>query len=152
MTRAAKVAILVAATLGSVIGAGCGIFEANALESSQEFGEIITASSVPSDFAARQFKYADTTHARQAVLLELGILQQLDRVAHDTVQAGKLAMAYARLAMIEETAGNQDAERAALVQAKVWNNKRTRGHAEITDEQLKNAVRTMDRVMDRVHR
>jgi len=149
MTRAAKVVIIVAVFLGLTVGVGLGIYEANTVGSITETTKIIAASSVPSDFAARQFKYADTTHARQAVLLEIGILEQLQRVTHDSVQAGRLEFAYARLAMIEEAAGNKDAKRAALDQAKAWD-KRIHGREEITDEQLKNAVRTMDQAMDRV--
>jgi hypothetical protein len=76
-------------------------------------------------------------------------LEEPVRLTHDFVQAGRLEFAYARLAMIEEAAGNKDAKRAALDRAKAWD-KRLHGREQITDERLKNAVRTMDQVMDRV--
>lgn len=150
MTRAAKVVIIFTALLSLATGVGFGIYEANKAGSIIETAQIIAASSAASDFAARQFKYSDTAHARQAVLLEIGILERVQRVTPDSIEVGKLELAYARLAMIEKAADNKDAKRAALDQAKAWD-KRLYRRDEITDEQLENAVRIMDQALDRAH-
>ena len=109
--------------------------------------------SVASNFASQQFQHADSAHARQAVLLEIKLLDQLQRAARDSSSESQLELAYTsaytRLAMIEESAGQTEAERRAMDEAKVQFN-RNRPNREVTDEQMKNALKEWDAASDRL--
>ncbi len=112
-----KVSFLLSAILGIAAGAGFGYFQGAQLGESMRSLEPVGAAFAVSDFAARQFHHADADHARQAALLELNVRKQLRVVEHDSRVDGGLGLAYVRLAMVEETAGNKEAERQALEQA-----------------------------------
>jgi hypothetical protein len=107
--------------------------------------------SITSVFAREQFEYADHAHARQAVLLEIKLLEQLEQVVHETDASGALvgteglqvALAYTRLALIEGEDGQTEAARRDLGRAKASFN-RNRPGEEVTDEQLKDTLRRFD--------
>ncbi len=102
-------------------------------------------------FSARQFDYADADHARDAVLFEIHTLEQLHHAAPDSMQGGRLAVAFTRLGMIEESVGQADAAHASFDKARTWV-KRSQPGADMNDAKLKDAVRRMDQVMDKLHR
>jgi hypothetical protein len=149
MTRATKTAVTVAAVLGLIVGIVPGAYVGST--TGEMMGNIqTTLTPAPlSDFSAWQFKYAESARAREAVLLEIGILQQLERVNHNSVQEGRLGLAFARLAMIEEATDNQDAARTALDKARK-SFKRLHPREDLSDAQLKDAVKRSDQVMERV--
>src|SRR5260370_4350621 len=109
-----KITCAVAAIIGFVLGAVLGCYRASEASGFMQSAEVISLSSVPSYFALQQFVHADSAHARQAVLLELKILKQLEGVAPDRSSGGRLGFEHVRLAMIEEAAGQDEAERGAL--------------------------------------
>jgi len=149
MTRAMKITFMVAAIGGFVVGAVYGFYSANELSAAMESVASISAPSVISNFARQQFEHADGVHARQAVLLEISTLEELERAAHDSATEGQLGFAYTRLAMIEEGAGQADAERQALDQARGWLN-HSHPRQERTDEQMKSALKRWDSAADRL--
>jgi len=111
--------------------------------------EIISARSVTSAFALQQFESADNEHARQAVLLQIRTLEQLQQTTSDPGSDGQLGFAYTRLAMIEEASGHAEAERSALDRARLWF-KRAHPRDELTDEQLKDGLKRWDGALDRL--
>jgi len=149
MTRATKIIFIMASVIGLALGIVCGCYEGDKLSEAMQSAAVISIPSVISDFALQQFEHADSAHARQAVLLEIKILEQLERVAApDSSSEGLLGFAYTRLAMIEETAGQTEAERRALDEAKVRFN-RNRPQEKLTDEQMKSALKRWDAAFDR---
>jgi hypothetical protein len=149
MTRAVKFAFTGAAIIGFVLGAVYGCYTAKEASDLMQSAEIISISSVPSYFALQQFEHADSAHARQAVLLEIKILGQLERAAPDPSSEGKFGLAYTRLAMIEEAAGQAEAERRALDQARE-RFERAYPRKGLTDEQMKSTLKLLDESSDRL--
>ena len=143
MTRVMKVSFFLSAMLGLAAGAVFGYRQGAELGESMRSIEPIAASSAASDFAARQFHHANVEHARQAALLEISVLEQLRVATSDTPAQGRLGFAYIRLAMVEEAAGNKEAERRAMEQARAWFPPPRPGH-ELSDDQLKQALNRMD--------
>ncbi len=82
------------------------------------------------------------------MLLEIKILGQLERAAPDSSSEGQSGFAYTRLAMIEEAAGQAEAERRALDQAKEWFG-RAHPREGLTGEQMKSALKLLDEASDR---
>jgi hypothetical protein len=145
MTLAHKVTFLASAILGLGCGGYLGYSEANQISDSLESTQYIAPTAVASDFARTQFMRANTDHARQAVTLQIQLLEQLE-LADKSFHADELALAYIRLAMVEEAAGRPEAEQQALAQAKArW---RTHSGEELTDDELRNAVKRLDRAFD----
>jgi hypothetical protein len=112
------------------------------------------APGVLSKFALRQFEHADTGHARQAVLLQIGVLKQLARGAPDSVRYSELALAYTRLGVIEGNAGRNDAEQQAFKEARQWYAlEAIRWHQgaaqELTDDVLRAGLKRLDDLQDR---
>jgi hypothetical protein len=138
-----KITFAVAAIIGFVLGGVCGSCRAKETSSLMQSAEVISISSIPSSFALQQFEHADTAHARQAVLLEIKILEQLQRAAPDPSAEGQFGLAYTRLAMIEQAAGQAGAERRALDQARQWF-ERSHPREVPTDEQMKSRLKLMD--------
>ncbi len=113
-----------------------------------EFSAAAGASQVTSQFAAQQFRHADSDHARSAVLLEIDILGKLERATPDRGRRGQLGYAFTRLAMIEDSANHRDAAQQALGQAKSWFKKNS-GKG-LTDDQMKQALKQIDDALDRL--
>lgn len=143
MTRTTKVSFILSAILGIALGGKLGYSQGAELGESMRSLEPIAAGFVISDFAARQFHYADIEHARQAALLEISIREQLRTASHESAVDGELGLAYVRLAMVEEAAGNKEAKRQALKQAKVCFPPPGPGR-ELGDDQLKEALNRMN--------
>jgi hypothetical protein len=138
-----KISFLLSALFGVVAGGALGCYQGAEMGESLRSVEPISAGFAVSDFAARQFHYADAEHARQAALLEISVREQLRTVAHDSVSDGGLALAYVRLAMVEEAAGNKEAERHAMEQARAWSPRPRQGQ-DPSDERLRELLNKMD--------
>jgi len=147
MTRAIKITFIMAATLGLGFGGYLGRRSAIQIGDSLKSIQYIAPTKTVSDFARTQFMRADTDHARQAVMLQIQLLEQLERV-DKSFHADDLAFAYIRLAMIEEAAGQPAAEQRALAQARVRHRQMHSRNDELTDEELRNAVKRSDGVKD----
>jgi hypothetical protein len=147
MTRAMKITFTVAAVVGFIAGSVLGWYNAEDASDVMQSAGIMSASEMTSNFAWEQFEHADSGHARQAVLLQIKILEHLERLAHETSNESWLGFAYTRLAVIEESAGQADAERRALDQARTWF---TRAHPrdEHTDQQMKDTLKRLDKVLE----
>jgi len=148
MTRGMKISVVTAALIGLMVGAVFGVKQGVWLSRSFDYVELMEASAASADFAAEQFKYADVAHAREAAFLQIKFLQLLRRAGHDQGDEKELGWAYVRLAMIEKSADQKEAERAALDKAREY----FRGShpaEELTDDQMKSALVQMDEAMER---
>jgi len=148
MTRGMKVSVFAAALIGLTVGAAFGTKQGIWLSRSFDYVELMEASAASAEFAANQFKYADVAHAREAAMLQIKLLQLLQRAGHDRGDEKELGWAYVRLAMVEESADQKEAERAALDKATEC----FRGShpaEELTDDQMKSALVQMDEAMER---
>lgn len=142
MTRIMKVSFVLSAMLGLAAGGMFGYSQGTELGESMRSTDPIVASSAVSDFSARQFYHAIVEHARQAAQLEISVLEQLQVATDGAPAKGQLGLAYVRLAMVEEAAGNKAAERHALEQARGCFPPPRAGH-ELSDDQLKEALNRM---------
>jgi hypothetical protein len=146
ITRAIKITFIAAAILG--LGCGGYLGHRSAAETSNSLISIqyIAPAKVASDFARTQFMHADADHARQAVMLQIQLLDELE-LADKSFHADELPLAYIRLAIVEEAAGRPEAEQRALAQARARRQTHSRKE-ELTDEELKNAVKRIDGALD----
>lgn len=149
MTKAMKIAFVATAALGLAVGAGFGYSEATDLSESRQSVEPIIARSVVSDYAARQFRNADSDHAREAVQLEISVRRRLRAATQDPSEDGHVGFAYVRLALIEDAAGNQEAGRQAMAEARTWF--KPRPGQSLSDDQLKDVLKKLDKSWDRYH-
>ncbi|MGD0568208.1 MAG: hypothetical protein ABSA78_07360 [Candidatus Sulfotelmatobacter sp.] len=148
-----KITFAAASIIGFSVGVVCGCYEGKEASLFMQSAEVMSIPAITSDFALGQFEHADQGHAHQAVVLEIKLLEQLERVVQEPEASGglfapevfrfQLILAYTRLALIEETAGQTDAARRDLDQAKARFN-RNRPDREVTDEQLKDTLRRFD--------
>ena len=147
MTGAMKVTFLVAAILGLACGGYGGHRTAVEVSDSLKSIQYLAPANIASDFARTQFMRADTNHARQAVMLQIRLLEQLE-LADKSFHADELFLAYTRLAMVEESAGQTEAERRALDQARARDKRDRFRSKDLTDDELRNAVKLLDRAFD----
>jgi 2,4-dienoyl-CoA reductase-like NADH-dependent reductase (Old Yellow Enzyme family) len=148
MTRAIKVTFLVAAALGLSFGVYSGYSDANETSHLLESSQYIAPTKIASDFARAQFTHADSNHARQAVMLQIHLLEQLELADKDFHDDGQLIFAYVRLAMIEEATGQPDAEQRAMAQARACHGRAHSRSEEMTDDELKKVVKRFDQAAD----
>jgi len=153
MTRGVKTTFLAAAFLGLGLGGYWGYSEACEASDSLVSGQYIGPTYVAADFARVQFQHSVTEHARQAVMLQIRVLEQLEAADKD-FHGSELGLAYTRLAMIEEAAGRPDAEKQALAQARArYERFRTQRvpsqREELTDEKMKTLLKRLDEAADR---
>jgi hypothetical protein len=148
MTRAFKITISAVAILGLGVGIYLGYSDAKETSSSLESTQYLAPTGMATEFARVQFMRADTDHARQAVMLEIHLLEQLEQADNTFRGDGHLWLAYVRLAMIEESSGRADAERIALDRAKaIYHRDRPLGQ-EVPYGELKNTVLKLDKAAD----
>ena len=142
MTRAMKVTFILSAVLGIAVGARIGYSQGEDLSELMRTVEPMGAGLAVSAFAAQQFRHADADHARQATLLQISVFEQLRVATNDTNTRHNLGLAYVRLALVEKSAGNQEAEHLALKQARMW--LPTRPGQDASDEQLEDFLKRLD--------
>jgi DNA-directed RNA polymerase beta subunit len=144
-----KITFIVAVVIGLSLGSVGGWYNAEMLSGPMQSVEAIAASSLTSDFALQQFEHADNSRARQAVQLQIEVLERLEKADRDTGSEGQLGFAYTRLALIEEAAGQTVAERSAQDEARQWF-KRSHPQGDLTDEQMRTGLKRMDAAFDRL--
>lgn len=120
MTRAGMIVGFVSSLLGLIVGVATGVPEGKALAARLFALRTVAIQTELASFSATQFQHADPEHARQAVLSELRTLDSLEHLGPQAPRSpnnAALYIAYARLAMIEQDAGNAAAMQAAVAKA-----------------------------------
>ena len=146
MNRVMKVVVIASAILGLGIGGVLGAHSGATREQMTEEIQILEAEQSPSEFAAIQCQHADASHARSAVLFEIRSLESLQRLK-PTESGGGLWIAYTRLGMIEESAGQAAATHSAFDQARAWAKRPHPAAPDMSDQQLKDALLLYDQRM-----
>jgi hypothetical protein len=143
MTRAAKIlyfgALLIGLSTGSVISIRSTAFRLEALYDIPR----LTAPGVLRDFSYMQYKNADHEHANAALLTYANFLEELQKTYPENPQKGELAVAYTRLALLEDAANNQEQSRTYITKARSWYSPIVGGR-ELSDSEMKFAVNKMD--------
>ena len=89
MTRVLNGICISLAAIGIVsagmLGNNAAVRDSDTMQSS----ELMSVSMVASSFARQQFEHADSDHARQAVLLQISLLEQIERVTRDDSHKGE---------------------------------------------------------------
>jgi hypothetical protein len=150
MTRTTKIVMIVSAILGFSAGITGGVTTALKMTDTMQSLYVTVLPGSLFEFSSIQFHRADAAHARDAVSFEIYTLGQLQSVLPQYASQGALAFAFARLAIIEETAGNALAAQAAFEQARAYE-KKLHPDKDITDEQLRHAVRLRDEGLEKYH-
>ncbi len=138
MTRAVRITFAVAAVLG--LGTGLGWGYATGRDISQLYADSLPEMApMLGDFAVQQVESADTDHARQALRLEISILEKIELLIDNKCCRGELALAYVRLGTVEDAAGQTQAKEAAFNQAR-----RLFGRNGLTDDEMRSIVKKID--------
>ncbi len=147
MTPAAKVLYAMAALIG--LAAGCFLgFRTGTSQSEAFYGaQRMAADMELSHFSYEQYKYADAQHAREALLLRVKFLEEMVRVGPEYGQKADLAIAYTRLAVLEDAAQNTAESQNYMNQARAWY--KARGHPEPSDAEMKAAEKRVGELMQR---
>src|SRR4029077_4404139 len=95
------------------------------------------------DFSFLQYKYADREHANAALLIYARLLEELQKTYPEDSQKNDLAIAYTRLALLEDAADNQEQSRTYITKARSWHSPIVGGR-ELSDSEMKFAVNKMD--------
>ena len=144
MSRAMKVVLFASSVLGLLAGIAAGVPAGKALAVRLFSRRTLAVVRDLSAFSAAQFEHSDSEHARQAVLSEIGTLELLEHPSLRPPRNAALYLAYARLAMIEQSAGHASAAQSAFAQAaEQW--RLLHPSAEVTAGQMQQAVRDFDR-------
>jgi hypothetical protein len=147
-SRRRMVAGFLASVLGLVLGVGTGVPEGKALARRLFTLRATAIKSELSAFSATQFRHADSEHARKAVLAEIAMLQTLARVAPQlsgpqAATPSTLYLAYARLALVQQSAGDAAAAQRAQQEAQRYWGQLHPG-SELSAEQMRQSVSEFD--------
>ena len=149
MSRTAKIVLFASSVLGLLVGLATGV-PAGKHRAARLFSlRTAAVEQELSSFSAMQFQHADGLHARAAVLLEIEALEQIRQLPPQyqlVPPEGELLVAYARLAMIEESSGNSAAAQSAWQQAQTCESRLHPGQ-EATKEQFRQFVRQRDEAL-----
>ena len=150
MTPAARLTYLAAILIGMSLGAFLRYkLTVNALASLEEL-RYMTDPNELSEFSQMQYRHADLEHAQAALLSYASFLEQMEKLKPDKQREIQLAMAYTRLAMLEDTAKNQQQSRTYMLSAAA--NYKASGGQEYSDSEMKARLQEFDRRMEEVRR
>ena len=148
MTRAAKIAYLLAALIGLSGGAFLGFWHTRALLRIQYEVSRSTAPTLLSDFSFMQYRHADINHAESALLSVAGLLEKLEKSGPTKVQKLLLANTYTRLAMLEDSANDTQGSKESMSKARYWYT--ASGRADHSDSEMKAELKLADEHLDRL--
>lgn len=121
MTPAAKIIYLAALLIGFSLGLLLGY--RNTSTSLEFYGEsrLDTAPLTLGDFSREQYEQADSEHGRAALLTYASVLESIEKASYGKRLKFELSLAYTRLAVLEDNAGNSAQSHAYMTKARYWN-------------------------------
>lgn len=147
MTPAAKVtyvaAVVIGLAAGFFVGFRTGTVASDALYDAQRMAAVMEVTS----FSNMQYRHADPQHAKEALLTCAKFLEQMENVKPDSTQEVDLAIAYTRLALLEDAAQNAEQSQAYMHKARSWH--KASGGRDASDVDMKTGQRKIDEVMQR---
>jgi hypothetical protein len=142
MNRTLKITVIVCVILGVVVGCTLGIRAGIEFGKLQELFEPFTTRQAVAEFATMQFHRAESNQARKALLFLIHYVKDADRF--EPGSWGTLWVAYTRLGIVEEAAGNPAAAHAAFDQARLYLLQSPTKHpsdANLSDSELKDHLK-----------
>lgn len=135
MTPAAKVLYAMAALIGLAGGFFLGFRIGTSQSEAFYRAQRMAADMELSRFSYEQYKHADAQHAKEALLARVEFLKEMVRVGPESGQKADLAIAYTRLAVLEDAAQNTAESQNCMNQARAWY--KASGYPEPSDAEMK---------------
>ncbi len=111
MTPAAKITYFAALLIGLSIGVSFGFQNTGHILETYYDARRLTAPTALSDFSYKQYRHADPEHAKAALLIYTGFLEEMEKLRPEKTQKQNLANAYTRLASLEDSADKLEQSR-----------------------------------------
>jgi hypothetical protein len=142
MTAAAKFTYITALIAGLCLGLPWGFRTANfALDIGNDVQRIGAVEEFR-DFSYRQYKHADSEHAKEALLMYVKFLEEMRRFRPESMQQRELGITYTRLALLEDAGNNPERSRAYMEKVNYWY--RTGGGRDYSESEMKTRLKEFD--------
>jgi hypothetical protein len=142
MTAAAKAVYLGALLIGLFLGAFVGFGVDGSLLGSAYEGRRLLAPAALVDFSNIQYRHADVEHAESALQMTAAFLENMEKLKPEKSQKLALAMAYTRLALLQDAASNPQQSHAYMVKARSWY--KASGAQDYPESEMKERLRAFD--------
>jgi hypothetical protein len=146
MTPAARIVYISALVIGLSVG---GFYEFSRDAGRLKFyysARRLTATVGLADFSHMEYRYADASHARTALLSFASLLEDLQAVSQDKGEQVELADTYTRLALLEDSANDAQASEDFMMKARYWY--AVSGGKVSSDAQMKAALNANDKRLE----
>jgi len=142
MTPAAKFTYVAALILGLCLGVPWGYRTANfALDAGNDVQRMAAIEEFR-DFSYRQYKHADSQHAKEALMRYAKFLEKMGRLRPQSMQQRELGITYTRLAFLEDAGNNPERSRAHMEKARYWY--KAGGGRDYTESEMKTMLKEFD--------
>lgn len=146
MTPAARILYISALVIGLSVGGFYGFLQDASLLKFYYGSRGLTATVGLADFSYMEYRYADASHARTALLNFAALLEDLQAVSPDKGEQVQLAGTFARLALLEDSANDAQASEDFMVKARYWY--AASGGKVNSDAQMKAALNARDKRLE----
>ena len=147
MTLAAKVTYLVALLIGLSMGAWFGFDTATGTLERYYDARRLTAPTLFLEFSQLQYRYADPEHGKAALQSVTNFLELLEKLKPTKVQELDLAVAYTRLALLEDAAHNPEQSHAHMTNARYWYT--ASGGQDYSESEMESRLKAFDERLQR---
>jgi hypothetical protein len=146
MTKAAKITYLAALFFGLSIGAFFGFgYRSGVLDLHQSFRQMRAVDAL-GHFSYLQYKHADPGHAAAALQTFANMLEDMEKSKPEQEHRYDLVNTYTRLALLADAANNPEQSRTYMAKAKSWD--KAAGGGDLSDSQMKSAVKAKDEMYE----
>jgi hypothetical protein len=142
MTPAAKAVYLGALLIGLALGAFVGFRVEGSFLGLDYEGRRSLAPAALVDFSNMQYSHADVEHAESALQMTAAFLENMEELKPEKAQKLDLAMAYTRLALLQDAASNSQQSHAYMVKARSWY--KASGGQDYPESEMKARLRAFD--------
>lgn len=142
MTPGAKAVYLGALLIGLALGAFVGFRVEGSLLGSVYAARRGLAPAALVDFSNIQYRHADLEHAQSALQMTTAFLENMEELEPEKTQELDLAMAYTRLALLQDAASNPQQSHAYMVKARSWY--KASGGQDYPESEMKARFRAFD--------
>jgi hypothetical protein len=142
MTPAAKAVYLGALLIGLSLGAFAGFGVEGSFLGFYYEGSHFLAPAALVDFSNMQYRHADFEHAESALQMTAAFLENMEKLKPEKAQKLVLAMAYTRLALLQDAVSNPQQSHAYMVKARSLY--KASGARDYSESEMKERLRAFD--------